>query len=93
MSRRRKLLVGLICLLVTVGLYVATFSYWWLRSPSKDVTIEGKTVHVVHFTFNKVSYYSGPLWVPAFWSMEHVFGYEYCGIVAMYHQSIYIYAK
>ena len=91
--RRRKILLLAVWFLGALVLYVSTFSYWWLTSPTKELVIQGHKVHEVQFTYNKVSYYTGPIWIPAFWFMQHVCGYEEVGFIAMYEKSIMVYSK
>jgi hypothetical protein len=75
-------------------LYVGTFSYWWLSSPvSQFAAKDGRQYRVVEFQFNKVSFHTYFIWVPAFWYMEHVVGYHPAGFVASYDQSIQEYVK
>ncbi len=91
---RHKIILLFVGLLVILTLYAGTFSYWWLRSPARTLTLKGgQQIYEVQFTFNWLSYHTEILWRPAFWFMEHVCGYEYVGLIAMYDQSIYIYSK
>ena len=77
-----------------LAIYVGTFSYWWLRSPVKTMTAKsGRQVRVVEFQFNKVSWHTQIIWLPAFWFMEHVCGYKESGFAAMYDESVQLYAK
>lgn len=90
---RRPLNISAV-LLVLLAVYVGTFSYWWLRSPVKMTTTKsGRQVRVVEFQFNKVSWHTQIIWLPAFWFVEHICGYEEAGFAAMYDQSIQRYAK
>lgn len=74
--------------------YVGTFSYWWQQSPRKlRMTKGGLQVEVVEFQVNKVSWNTWALWVPAFWAVEHVFGYQDAGMIAMEDQSIIRYVR
>ena len=91
--RRRHLISCLIVFLVLFVGYVGTFSYWWLHSPTKELTIRGERVHEVQFTFNSISWHTQIIWLPAFWFMEHVCGYERVGFIAMYEHSIMVYSK
>jgi hypothetical protein len=80
--------------LVLLSLYIGTFSYWWLSSPVKKATAKnGRAVRIVEFQFNKVSWYTQIIWIPAFWFMEHGVGYQEVGFVAMYDQSIMRYGR
>ena len=56
--RRRRIIISIVVFLVLLSLYVGTFSYWWLRSPTKELTIKGERVHEVQFTFNRISYHT-----------------------------------
>jgi hypothetical protein len=90
---RRTVKIAAVVLVLLVA-YVGTFSYWWLRSPVKTTTTKsGRQVRVVEFQFNKVSWRTQVVWLPAFWFMEHVRGYQEAGFVAMYDESIMRYAK
>jgi len=92
--RRRRIIQTFVAFLVLLAIYVGTFSYWWLRSPARTLTLkDGQQIYEVRFTFNSLSYHTAYIWLPAFWFMEHVRGYEYVGLIAMYDQSIYIYSK
>ena len=80
--------------LVLLLLYVGTFSYWWLSSPARQVTTkDGRQVRVVEFQFNKVSWYTQIIWIPAFWFMEHVVGYGEPGFAAAYEHSVLLYVR
>jgi len=86
LRHRRLVLCGLS--LFTLAAYVGTFSYWWQRSSVEQVTTtDGRHIRVVTFQFNKVSWYTQIIWLPAFSFMEHVYGYEKGGYAAMYDQS------
>ena len=90
---RRALKISVV-VLVLLAIYIGTFSYWWLRSPVKTMTTKsGRQMRVVEFQFNKVSWPTYTIWVPAFWFMEHVCGYHEAGFMAMYDQSVLRYAK
>jgi hypothetical protein len=56
-------------------------------------TWQGKRVRIVEFQYNTLSFHTGVLWVPAFWFMEHVYGYQPGGYAAMFEHSIQLYAK
>lgn len=90
--RRAAIISAVVLVLLLV--YVSTFSYWWLRSPVKMTTTNSaRQVRVVEFQFNKVSWHTQIIWVPAFWFMEHVCGYQEAGFAAMDDKSIMRYAK
>jgi len=92
--RRRRVILWFFASLVLLSVYIGTFSYWWLHSPARTLTLKGgQQIYEVQFTFNWLSYHTEIIWLPAFWFMEHVCGYEYVGLIAMYDQSIYIYSK
>lgn len=85
-----KAVVALILPLI----YCATFSYWWLTSPVEEVTWKnGSRGRIVSFQYNWVSWHTQMIWIPAFWFMENVFGYERGGFAAMGHQSIMEYLR
>ena len=91
--RRRRIIWTALALILSAGIYVGVFSYWWLRSSSRLEAWQGKQVRVVEFQFNAVSWHTEPLWMPAFWFMEHVCGYERGGYAAMEEESVQSYAK
>lgn len=65
-----------------------------LEQSSGAVTAkDGSQLYIVEFQFNKVSWHTQIIWIPAFWFMEHVVGYEEAGFAAMYDQSIQRYVK
>ena len=90
---RRRRIIWLVALILCAGIYVGMFSYWWLRSPSRVETWQGRQVRVVEFQFNAVSWHTEPLWTPAFWFIEQICGYERGGYAAMEEQSVQLYAK
>jgi hypothetical protein len=91
MRRTAKILFVVLTLLFA---YVGTFSYWWQQSPRKlRMTKGGIQVEVVEFEFNKVSWHTQMLWFPAFWSMEHVFGYQQDSLLAMEEHSVVRYVR
>ncbi len=92
-SRRRWLNRLLAAAAVGLGLYIATFTYWWVRSPSATFINNGKQIHVVEFQWSKAYLRTEPIWAPAFWVVEHVMGYKRRGIVAMFENSLVIYTK
>jgi hypothetical protein len=81
------------CGVVGVCAYVGVFSWWWLRSPSRVVVLNGRQVRVVEFQFNWVSTRTEVVWTPAFWFMESVCGYREQGYIAMFDESRRVYAK
>ena len=90
---RRLALCGL-TLPLALAVYVGTFSYWWQHSPVEHVTTsDGRHIRVVQFQFNKVSWHTQVIWLPAFAFMEHVYGYEKGGYAAMYDKSIMEYLR
>ena len=91
--RRRWIIWTALALTLIVGVYVVVFSYWWLRSPSRVEAQQGKQVRIVEFQFNALSWHTEPLWIPAFWFMESVCGYEQGGYAAMEGQSVQLYVK
>lgn len=83
-----------VVVLVLPVIYCGTFSYWWLTSPSEEVTWKnGSQGRVVAFQFNRVSWHTHMIWLPAFWFMEKVVGYEAGGFAAMGDESIQEYLK
>lgn len=83
----------LVALVGGLAIYTGTFSFWWLRSPARLEMFQGRRVHIVEFQFNSVSWRTESVWVPAFWFMEHVYGYEPDGFVAMGDDSVLTYSK
>ena len=73
--------------------YVTLFSIWWLRSPSKTITIDSRQVRIVHFRYTKFYYRTQVLWIPAHFVVEHVLGYEPVSLMAAESESILEYAK
>lgn len=73
--------------------YVGTFSFWWLGSPVKVHTTNGKEVRTVEFHMTPFRWRTQSIWIPAFWFMENVLGYESAGLIAAYEDSVYFYAK
>jgi hypothetical protein len=78
---------------ILLALYVSTFTYWWVRSPSSVFIDNGKRVHLVEFKWSKAYLQTEELWIPAFWFMTHVLGYEKAGSILMFENSIILYAK
>lgn len=76
-----------------LGIYILTFAYWWLRSPSSVFLDDGKRVHLVAFKWSKAYIATEELWVPAFWFMKHVMGYQKMGSILMFENSITHYIK
>ena len=91
MRRALKISIVAVVLLLT---YIGTFTYWWQCSPVEHFTTkDGRQIRVVKFQFNKVSWHTRIIWLPAFWFMEHVCGYEKGGFAAMYDKSAMEYLK
>ena len=90
--RGRLLKVLAVCLAACV-VYVSTFSYWWLRSPSYSYTEGGVRVHGVKFKWSKAYLQTEAIWRPAFWFVEHALGYKCVGLVAMFENSEEYYEK
>ena len=89
--RRSHALKLVAAFLVAFALYVGTFSYWWLSAPSKIVNWRGQRVRFVDFQFNTFSWHTEIMWLPAFWFVEHVCGYEPGGFAAMHEQSVQVF--
>ena len=90
---RRVLKISAV-VIVLLAIYVATFSYWWVRSPAKLMTAKnGRKVRVVEFQYNAVLWHTYLLWIPAFWFVESFCGYEAGGFAAMEEHSVQRYAK
>jgi hypothetical protein len=54
---------------------------------------DGRDDRIVEFQFNRVSYHTQLIWLPAFWFMERVCGYREAGFAAMHEESIQRFAK
>jgi hypothetical protein len=91
--RRRWISNRIIVSVVLISIYIGIFSFWWLRSPSKNMVIQGQTIHEVQFAYNTISFHTYIFWAPAFWFMEHACGYEPVGYIAMEEKSIMVYVK
>ncbi len=89
----RRALLMLASLTAVLALYVGTFSFWWLTSPTRLEDFQRRRVRTVEFQFNSVSWRTEPFWAPAFWFMERVIGYEPGGLAAMEDHSILIYVS
>jgi hypothetical protein len=85
--------LALLLLLVLPLAYIATFSAWWLTSPSETLTESGRIVRYVNFHMTPFRWHTKALWEPAFLTMEQVFGYRCVAVVAAEEDSIYTYAK
>ena len=83
----------LLILASLVLVYVGTFSYWWLTNPIEVHTVNGKNVRTVEFRMTPFRWHTRYLWIPAFWFMQNVRGYESTGLIAAYEESVYFYAK
>jgi hypothetical protein len=55
--------------------------------------IKGKQVRVVEFHYNSFFCHTETIWIPAFWFVENVCGYESGGFAAMEENSIQLYLK
>lgn len=79
---------------MALALYVGTFWYWWQRSPVEHFTTKsGRKVRVVQFQFNKISWHTQILWLPAFSFMKTALGYKEGGFAAMDEESVMEYLK
>ncbi len=85
------------CLLVLLAglvLYIAIFSYLWLRNPAYTGTsVSGRECRYVDFKYDKFTARTALLWNPGLWFMEHVCGYEHTATVAAYDKTIIFYGK
>ena len=91
--KRRRIILTVCSLLSLIGVYVGAFSYAWLRSPSRFLTLEGQRIHVVEFHFNLLLWNRTPIWDPAFWFVERVSGYQFGPYAPMGENSIVEYVK
>jgi hypothetical protein len=83
-----------VAVLLGLTFYVGTFSYWWMRSPATTTTTKtGVRMHAVDFQFNKISWRTRVIWLPAFWFMKRVCGYQEGGFAPMYDESIFTFVK
>jgi len=79
--RRRKLYI-LIAILVCLSAYAAVFAIWWGNCPRNARSIGDRTVWIVECHSRNVPLdgLGGEyLWYPAFWTLQHVFGYRAVG--------------
>jgi hypothetical protein len=92
MTRRRLkwLAVGLGLLLV---MYATTFATWWLSSPSRIATENGKAVRYVDFHMTPFRWRTQVLWGPAFIFVKYVCGYREVAAIAAEQESVYTYAS
>jgi hypothetical protein len=80
-------------LLLLIGLYVATFSYWWISGKRTVVSINGQQHVQVLVHQSDLMYFTQALWGPGFWFMERIGGYRYAGYMAAGEDSAFAYEK
>jgi hypothetical protein len=91
---KRGAVTLLFILLAGIALYVASFSYIWLRNGSyAGVSVSGKQCRYVDFKYDKFTARTAILWRPGLWFMEHVCGYEDTAEIAAYDETVIFYAK
>jgi len=74
MRQIKKLLLVLLVLLVV---YAGVFTYMWMNSMAQILdTSDGKQVRQVMLRKTRFVDCTLPVWRPAFWFMEHIFGYR-----------------
>lgn len=76
-----------------LAVYVGVFSYWWLSAKTTVAFVNGQRQVVVRVHENRCMRKTYPIWTPAFWFMEHVFGYRYAGYIAAMEDSAIVYEK
>jgi hypothetical protein len=92
MKRRPVRLLALLALAVV--LYVAGFSYIWLRNGSYvGISVAGKPCRYVDFKYDSFTFQTAVLWLPGLWFMEHVCGYENTATIAAGEQTVIFYGK
>ena len=91
MKRLLEFLAGVLSLALV--LYVSTFLYWWLAAKGSSLVSNGKQIRIIEVHQNRLMYHTQPIWEPAFWFMEHIFGYTYGGFSAAEENSAFIYGR
>ncbi len=90
---RRILKLGSTSVLSLVLLYAVSFVVWWQTSPVTTMTVQGKQYRSVELHFNAFFWRTQIIWIPAFWFMEHVGGYEFDGFAGMEEHSVIRFTK
>ena len=90
MKRTAKILIPVLALVL---LYVGFWSYRWSTAKRRVFTADGKQITEVLVCEGDLIYYTRPVWRPAFWCMEHWFGYQYAGYLAMREDSAFAFYK
>lgn len=78
---------------LAILLYIGTFAFWWVTSPSATRTVGGKEVHIVEVRQSDLMWRTQAIWEPAFWFLKSVCGYRYEGYIAAEEDSRFIYVK
>jgi len=78
---------------VLITLYVGTFAFFWLRSPSHFAFHNGVQYQVVDFEYNRFTWHTGVFWIPARWFMESVVGYRDIGVCSARERTVLYYAR
>jgi hypothetical protein len=83
----------LIAVLILLLSYAVFWSYHWGTGKRRVFTANGKQVTEVMVHEGDLIYYTRSVWKPAFWCMEHWFGYQYGGYLAMHEDSAFVFYK
>ena len=73
--------------------YVGFWSYRWVTGKRRVFAENGKQVTEVIVHEGDLIHHTRPVWQPAFWCMEHWFGYRYHGYLAMHEDSAFVFYK
>jgi hypothetical protein len=82
-----------IALLVIGCAYAAIFCVWWVKRPRTAKTLDGRTVWLVEVGSDQFLPGGEYLWYPAFWTLQHAFGYQPIGFAVGTNRDVGYWAR
>src|SRR5438876_8173925 len=82
-----------VALLSVVCAYAAIFGIWWAKRPRTAQSVGGRTVWLVEVHSDRFLPGGEYLWYPAFWTLQHVFGYRAVGFAPEADKDVVFWAR
>lgn len=84
--------IAFACLLA-IAAYISVFVVWWLRCPREIHAGPNGSIPLVACHSRSLPIHSETFWIPAFWSLKNLFGYQPVGFGPQLDGDVVFWAK
>ena len=82
-----------VVLLAVVFAYAAIFGIWWSKHPRTAQRVDGQMMSLVEVYSDRSLPGAENVWLPAFWTLQHIFGYRVVGFAPGADKDVVFWAR